>query len=141
MDDAQDKAMLEGPQIILNLNRRHCCPFPQEGRDPIGAHIPLLVNWNIFFQFFPILQPACLDWHPPCVERHGPQTVSCQVHVALFGQLDLGFLAFLPGSSRLTCTQFTPPGRALLRTKCFCGASGKAAARGVNLYADMVAAC
>ena len=59
-------------------------PF-QKGRNPIGAHIPLLVNWNKFLQFFPILQPACLDWHPPCVERHGPQTV----HVALFGQLDL----------------------------------------------------
>ena len=25
-------------------------PF-HKGRDPIGAHIPLLVNWNIFFSF------------------------------------------------------------------------------------------
>ena len=33
------------------------------------------------------------------------------------------------------------PEHALLRTKGFCGASGKATARGVNLYEDMVAAC
>ena len=64
--------MLKGPQSILNPNRPHCCPLP-EGEDPIGAHIPLLVNWNIFRQSFPILQPACLDWHPPYGERHGPQ--------------------------------------------------------------------
>ena len=43
VDDAQDRAMLEGPLIIPNPNRPHCCPFPH-GRDPIGAHIPLLVN-------------------------------------------------------------------------------------------------
>ena len=46
VDDAQDRAMLQGPLIILNLNRRHYCPFPH--RDPIGAHIPLLVNWRAF---------------------------------------------------------------------------------------------
>ena len=55
-------------------------PF-HTGRDPIGAQIPLLVNWSIFFQFFPILQAACLDWHPPRVQRHGPQTISCQVKI------------------------------------------------------------
>ena len=43
--------------------------------------------------------------------------------------------------SRVTCTQFAPPERALLRTKGFCGASGDATARCVNLYADMVTAC
>ena len=48
---------------------------------------------------------------------------------------------FQPGSSRLTCTHFTAPQRALLRTKGFCGASGEATARGESLYADMVAAC
>ena len=42
---------------------------------------------------------------------------------------------------RLTRTQVEPPERALLRTKGFCGASGDATARGVNLYPDMVAAC
>ena len=52
-----------------------------------------------------------------------------------------GFFAFLPGSSRDTCTQFTPPERALLRVKGFCGVSGEATARGVNLYEDMAAAC
>ena len=34
-----------------------------------------------------------------------------------------------------------PPEGALLRTNGFCGASGEATARGVNLYEDMVAAC
>ena len=48
-----------------------------------------------------------------------------------------GFFAFLPGSSRDTCTHFTPPERALLRVKGFCGASGEATACGVNLYEDM----
>ena len=42
-------------------------PF-QKGRDSIGAHIPLLVTGNILFQFFPILQLACLHWHLPCVQ-------------------------------------------------------------------------
>ena len=60
-----------------------------KGWDPIGAHITLLVNGNIFLQFSPILQPACLHRHPPCVERHGPEAVSCEVHISLFGQLDL----------------------------------------------------
>ena len=50
--------MLEGPLIILMPNRPRCCPL-HKGRDPIGAHIPLM-NWNIFLQFFPILQPALM---------------------------------------------------------------------------------
>ena len=37
-------------------------------------------------------------------------------------------------------TQFAPPEGALLHTKGFCGASGEATARAVNLYADMGAA-
>ena len=42
-------------------------PF-HKGGDPIGAHIPLLVTVNIFLQFSPILQPACLHRHSPCIE-------------------------------------------------------------------------
>ena len=87
VDDAQDRAMLEGPLIILNPNVLTVALF-HKGKDPIGAHIHLLVTWNIFLQFFPIL-PARPDRYPPCAERHGPQTVSCEVHVALFGQPDL----------------------------------------------------
>ena len=36
--------------------------------DPVGAHITLLVNGDIFLQFFSILQLVCLHRHPPCVE-------------------------------------------------------------------------
>ena len=42
-------------------------PF-YKGRDSIGAHIPVLVTGNIFLHFFPIPQPAWLDWYPPCVQ-------------------------------------------------------------------------
>ena len=56
------QAMLQGSLIILNPTRCH------KGRESIGAHIPLLVTGNILFQFFPILQPAWLHWHPPCVQ-------------------------------------------------------------------------
>ena len=69
---------------------------------------------------------------------HRPSVVRSTFHCLLFRSL---FFAFLPGSSRDTCTHFTPPERALLRVKGFCGASGEATARGVNLYEDMAAAC
>ena len=128
-------------------------PF-HKGRDSIGAHIPVLVTGNIFLQFFPIPQPAWLYWYPPCVQGHGPKAVSCEVHILLFGELDL---VFLVGAGRLrcpACTGFlgllgrTPSHThplctpcALLRTKGFWGASGEATARCVNLYAAMVLAC
>ena len=51
-----------------------------------------------------------------------------------------GFLACWAGSW-ISFTQFAPPERALFCTKGFCGASGEATARCVNLYANMVAAC
>ena len=58
------------------------------------------MNWNIFFQFSPILQPVCLDWHPPRVETHGPQTVS----------LDGGpNQVFFVGACRLLLTGCTRP--------------------------------
>ena len=57
--------------------------------DSIGARIPLLVTaWEHISSIFP-KQPAFLDWHPPCVQGHGPQAVSCEVHILLFAQLDL----------------------------------------------------
>ena len=49
MDDAQDRAL-----IVATFHK---------GRDRIGAHIPLLVNWNVFLQFFPILR-AFTGTHP-----------------------------------------------------------------------------
>ena len=58
-----------------------------KGWDSIRAD--MFVNRNIFLQFSPILQPACLHRHPACIERHGPQAVSCEVNIVLFGQPDL----------------------------------------------------
>ena len=63
--------------------------FFRQGCDPVGTNIILFVDRDIFFQFFPILQPAFLHWHPPCVKRHSPQAISGGVHVSLFGQPDL----------------------------------------------------
>ena len=129
-------------------------PFFRQGRDPIRADIPLFVDRDIFLQFLPIHQPPCLHWHPALVKGHGPQAFGCEVHVSLFEQPHLapgnrltvswavrGFFARLPGSCRVTRTHCAPPERALLRAKGFCGASGEATARGVNLYEDMAAAC
>ena len=61
----------------------------RQGWDPIRADIPLLVDRDIFLQFFPILQPACLHWHPTFVQRHSPQAIGCEVHISLFGQPNL----------------------------------------------------
>ena len=117
-------------------------PFFRQGWDPIRAYIPLFVDRDICLQFLPILQPPCLHRHPTFVKGHGPQAIGCEVHVSLFRrQNGMLLVAFLPGSSRDTCTQFTPPERALLRVEGFCGASGEATACGVNLYEDMAAAC
>ena len=59
-----------------------------------------------------------------------------------------GSFARLPGRCQVTCTHSAPPERAtgesqseLLRTTGLCGASGAATARGMILYADMIAAC
>ena len=118
-----------------------------KGWDPIAARVALLVDGNIFLQFFPILQPAGLHRDPPCIERHGhrPPVVrstfrSWWVHAGCCEPIVRGFLACLAGC-RVTGTCSAPPERALLRIKGFCGASGEATARGVNLYADIVATC
>ena len=101
----------------------------------------MFVDRDIFLHFLPILQPPCLHWHPAFVKGHGPQAIGCEVHVSLFEQPAVrGFLACLAGS-RGTFLQVSPPERALLQTKGFCGAAGEATAHGVNLYVDMVAAC
>ena len=74
-----------------------------------------------------------------------PTGRQCEVHISLFGQpaFHHGMDSVYPdfNHTRLTYTHFTPPERDLLHTKGFCGASGEATARGVNLYAHMVAAC
>ena len=70
------------------------------------------------------------EWHAPCGS----------MQVAVSGRYG-AFFARLPGSCRVTCTHSAPPERALLCVSGFCGASGEAAARGVNLYEDMAAAC
>ena len=56
---------------------------------PLGHTFPCLWMGTYFFNFFPILQPASLHRHQPCVARHGPQAVGCEVHISLFGQPDL----------------------------------------------------
>ena len=84
VDDAQDRAMLEGPLIILNPNRCHCCPFPHGQGPHWGTHPPACELEHIF-SVFRTAAVACLDWHPPRVERHGPQAVSGQNLVFLVG--------------------------------------------------------
>ena len=117
--------------------------FFRQGGDPIRADIPLFVDRDIFLQFLPILQPPCFqNWAAKAVAS-AVVRMACSLweHAGGCEREVRGFFAFLPGSSRDTCTQFTPQERALLRVKGFCGASGEATARGVNLYEDMAAAC
>ena len=104
-DDAQDEAMLEGPLIILNPNPPHCCPLPPCQGPHWGTQPPACELGHIS-SIFPILQPVCLDWHPPCVERHGPQAVSREVQN----------LVFLVGACRLPRTGCTRPFCRGLRT-------------------------
>jgi hypothetical protein len=66
---------------------------------------------------------------------------SLWVHAGCCEPAVRGLFALLGEFSRVTCTQFAPPERTLFQTNGFCGASGDATARGVNLYVDMVAAC
>ena len=40
-------------------------------------------------EFFTFSQSCSLRALTPCIERHGSQTVSCEVHIELFGQPDL----------------------------------------------------
>ena len=56
--------MHKGPLIILNPSRHQILPLSTRAGTLLGHTSPLLVNGNMFRQF---LQPACLDWHPPCV--------------------------------------------------------------------------
>ena len=51
VDNAQDRAMLEGPLIILNPNRRHCCPFPHGQGPHWGTHPPASELEHIFSVF------------------------------------------------------------------------------------------
>ena len=54
VDDVEDRAMLEGPLIILNMNRRHCCPFPH-GQGPHWGTHPLACELEHIFSVFPNL--------------------------------------------------------------------------------------
>ena len=109
--------------------------FAGRAGTPLEQTWPCLWTGTYFFNFPQMLQPAFLSWHPPCVKRHSPQTISCEVHVWLLAQPDLGSkrLFGLPGSCRSTGIDCAPQERALLCTKGFCGASGDATAWGVNL--------
>ena len=51
LDNAQDRAMLEGPLIILNPNRPHCCPLPQGQGPHWGTHPPACELEHIFSVF------------------------------------------------------------------------------------------
>ena len=70
-------------------------------------------------------------------------TMSCSLseHAGGCERAVRGFFAWLPGTCRATRTHRAPPERAFLRVNGFCGASGEATTRGVNLYEDMAAAC
>ena len=73
---------------------------------------------------------------------HRPSVVGSTFRCLVSWTLRHGMASLYPDFTQtiFTFTQFAPPGRALLRTKGFCGASGEATAHGENLYADMVAA-
>ena len=59
--------MHRGPLIIPTRIVRIVVLF-HKGWDSTGAHVALLVNGHIFFQFSLVLQPsACLHRYPPCV--------------------------------------------------------------------------
>ena len=58
-------------------------------RDPIWADITMFIHGDIFFQILPVLQPTAFHWHLACVQRHSPQSISCEVHIPLIGQPDL----------------------------------------------------
>ena len=67
--------------------------FSGRAGTPLRETSPCL--WTgTFLQFFQILQPPCLHWHPPFVKRRSPQAMGCEVHISLFGQPDLA-----PGNS------------------------------------------
>ena len=62
-------------------------------------------------------QKLLLWWGIPFDPKTGLQKRWPQRRCRLLRPTNTGFLAFLPDSSRLTCTHFTPPECALLRTK------------------------
>ena len=141
---------------------RHCTVYPflfritvtvsiaffRQGGDPIRADIPLFVDRDIFQCMWPCCEAlmGCVfrsqNWAAKVVAS-AVVRMSCSLweHAGGCEREVRGFFAWLPGSCRATCTHLTPPERALLRVKGFCGASGEATARGVNLYEDMAAAC
>ena len=126
--------------------------FFRQGGDPIRADIPCLWTGTYFFNFCQSCNlraftgTGCVfrsqNWAAKAVAS-AVVRMSCSlcVHAGCCEPAVRGLFALLADFSRVTCTQFAPPERALFRTKGFCGASGDATARGVDLYDDMVAAC
>ena len=122
--------------------------FSGRAGTPLGQTSPCLWTGTYFFNFCQCCEAlvGCVfrsqNWAAKAVAS-AVVRMSCSlcVHAGCCEPAVRGLFALLADFSRVTCTQFAPPERALFRTKDFCGASGDATARGVNLYDDMVAAC
>ena len=114
-------------------------PFSGRAGTPLGHTSPCLWTATYFFNFSQSCDLRAFTGTQPSLRgiAQRPSVVStCRL-------LGLGSARLFGPATRLvpSCTHFTPPERALLRSNCFCGASGEVTARGVNLQADMVAAC
>ena len=78
VDDAQVKAMLEGPLIILNRLNRHCCPPLPQGQGPHwGTHPPACEFEHFFFSFSQSCSLRALTGTPPLLRgmAHRPSVV------------------------------------------------------------------
>ena len=108
----EHRAVNETPHMTRQCSRDHSffrirvvvmslLPLSTRAGTPLGHTSPclLLGTYFLLLQFFPILQPACLHWHPPCVQGHGPQAVSSSWEHA-----GCCYLA----ESRVTFTKFAP---------------------------------
>ena len=66
VDDAKDRAMLEGPLIILNPNRPHCCSLPRGQGPHWGTHSPVCELERIFSSF--PNPAACVPLYDPKID-------------------------------------------------------------------------
>ena len=118
--------------------------FSGRAGTPFGQTSPCLWTGTYFFNCEAsvgcVFQPQ--NWAAKAVAS-AVVRMSCSLweHVGGCERAVRGFLAWVPGSCRVTRTHCAPPERVLLRAIGFCGASGEATARGVNLYEDMAAVC
>ena len=136
VDDAQDRAMLEGPQIIVNPNHRHCCPFPH-GQGPHWGTLPPACELEHIFSVCP--NPAACKLYDPKIDlqKKWPRRWS---------------KSGVPGGSRCTRPFCIARGGAISDTHPVCPARACPfpnqgllwciwGCNSVSLYADMVAAC